>query len=141
MTRTILSFGLLIAALLVLFQLSEYRLFHGDLSSELIVAIISIVFFFLGIYFRKKFNWGKNNEGVKANEINHEAIKKFNLSSRELEVLELIVQGYSNKEIADQLFLAESTIKTHVSNLYQKLEVNKRPQAINKARDLKLVIS
>lgn len=61
------------------------------------------------------------------------------LSERELEVLRLIVAGLSNQEIAEELVLAVSTIKWHINNLYGKLGVGSRTQAIARARDLKLL--
>ena len=61
------------------------------------------------------------------------------LSSRELEVLTLIDQGLSNREIAARLTLAISTVKTHINNIYGKLGVQTRVQAIKEARDLKLI--
>jgi len=58
------------------------------------------------------------------------------LSARELEVLRLIVAGLSNKEIAAQLYLAVGTVKKHINNIYGKLGVSRRAQAIAKAREL-----
>ena len=52
------------------------------------------------------------------------------LTAREKEVLELITKGRSNKEIADVLFIAEKTVKTHISNILSKLHVTNRAQAI-----------
>lgn len=61
------------------------------------------------------------------------------LSAREIEVLEMIALGYTNQEIADKLFLAETTVKKHISNLFGKLGVNKRTQAVQAARKLNLL--
>jgi DNA-binding NarL/FixJ family response regulator len=61
------------------------------------------------------------------------------LSERELEVLALISQGASNKEIAARLFITEGTVKNHVTNILGKLEVTDRTQAALRARDLGLV--
>jgi LuxR family maltose regulon positive regulatory protein len=61
------------------------------------------------------------------------------LSARELEVLSLIAAGKSNQEIAEQLYLALNTVKRHASNIYDKLEVKKRTEAIAKARQLGLI--
>ena len=61
------------------------------------------------------------------------------LSTRESEVLKLIIQGLSNQQIADHLSVAPSTIKTHINNIYGKLGVQTRVQAINRARDLNLI--
>ncbi|RIK43114.1 MAG: helix-turn-helix transcriptional regulator [Chloroflexi bacterium] len=61
------------------------------------------------------------------------------LSERELEVLALLAAGLAYKEIGEQLFLSLNTVQFHVKNIYGKLQVNKRVQAIQKARDLKLI--
>lgn len=61
------------------------------------------------------------------------------LSARELEVLSLIAQGKSNQEIAAQLYLALNTVKRHASNIYDKLGVKKRTEAVAKARQLGLI--
>ena len=60
------------------------------------------------------------------------------LSERELQVLNLIAEGNSNRQIASQLHIAPSTVKTHINNIYGKLEVQTRVQAINRARELNL---
>jgi len=61
------------------------------------------------------------------------------LSERELEVLKLIANGLSNPEIARKLFVANSTVKRHINNIYAKLNVHTRTQAVAKGRELKLL--
>ncbi len=137
MKRNVITFGLLITALLILFQLSSYQLFKGNLTTEIIIAVVSIVFFFLGLYFRKK--WSTERSTDQKIGINYEKLRELNISDREHEVLQKIVAGLSNKEIAAELFISESTIKSHISNLYTKLEVKNRAQAILKANQLRIV--
>ena len=136
MKKTILVFGLLILALLLLFQFSKYAVISGDLKVELVVAIIAIVFFFVGVYINKKsLHKPKADQQV----INHKKIKELDISNREYEVLQKIAEGLSNKEIADSLFLSESTIKTHVSNLLVKLDAKRRTQAVKKAKSFQIL--
>ena len=78
----------------------------------------------------------RNNHSISAET---KSIQHLQLSQRELEVLQLIGKGLSNKEIGDQLFLSESTIKTHVSNILSKLQVKRRTQALIKARELGVI--
>ncbi len=137
MKRTILVFGLLIASLLILFQLGKYRVFEGDISSELVISIAAIAFFGLGIYFRKK--WNKEALEKDPDTINYDKINELDLSKREIEVLQELVNGLSNKEISEKLFISESTTKSHISNIYSKLDVNRRAQAILVSKELKLV--
>lgn len=137
MKKTILAFGLLIAALLILFRLGQYNTFEGNLSTEILVSVIAIVFFFVGLYFRKK-NL-VNQQVADSHIVDHKKLKELNISPREHEVLIELVNGLSNKEIADKLFVSESTVKTHISNIYAKLEVSRRSQAILRSKELRLV--
>ncbi len=71
--------------------------------------------------------------------LNREEIKRLNLSNREMEVLQLMAEGLSNQEIASRLFVSLNTIKTHSSNLFEKLDVRSRTQAIDKAKRLSII--
>jgi len=136
MKRTILVFGLLILALLVLFEISKRTYLSGDTSIEIIIAVIALVFFFIGIYINKK-SLNKNSPIAKG--VNHKKIKELNISNREYEVLCEIAKGLSNQEIANKLFVSESTIKTHVSNILVKLNAKRRTQAIQISKELQLL--
>lgn len=136
MKKTILVFGLLILALLLLFQFSKYAVISGNLNSEIVIAIIAIVFFFIGVYLNKKSLHKQDNNYA---EINHKKIEDLAISKREYEVLLGISDGLSNKEIGEKLFVSESTVKTHVSNLLSKLNAKRRTQALQIAKDLKII--
>lgn len=136
MKKIILIFSLLILALILLFQIGKYTVLSGNLKLEIFVAIVAIIFFFVGIYLNKK---SLHKKQTLSHEIDSKKIEKLEISKREYEVLELISKGYSNKEIAEQLFLTESTIKTHVSNLLVKLNAKRRTQAIEIAKALKII--
>ncbi|MBC8754477.1 response regulator transcription factor [Kordia sp. YSTF-M3] len=137
MKKTIFIFATLIIALLALFQLSKFSIMQGSSSLEFIIAAIAIIFFFIGIYINKK--RAILQEKPKTSEIDHSQIEKIGLSKREYEVLCKLAKGHSNKEIASLLFVSESTIKTHVSNIYIKLDVKRRTQAIQKAIALQIL--
>lgn len=135
--KTILVFSALIVALLVLFQLSKYSYASGDASIETIIAVIAMVFFIIGIYINKK---SMKVDIVPSNHVvDHKKIEELGISKREYEVLIEISRGYSNKEIGDKLFVSESTIKTHVSNILAKLDVKRRTQAIQRAKELQII--
>ena len=136
MKKTILVFGLLILALIMLFQFSKYTITSGDASTEIVVSVIAIVFFFVGIYINKK-SLSKSRSEVL--EIDHNKIKYLEITEREYEVLKCISEGLSNEEIGERLFLSESTIKTHVSNLLLKLNAKRRTQALQIAKNLKII--
>lgn len=136
MKKTVLVFSLLILALLLLFQFSKYALISNNLQIEIIITIIAIVFFVVGIYINKK---SLNKSKIPSTEINQKKIEELELSKREYEVLQKISEGLSNKEIAEKLFLSESTIKTHVSNLLLKLNAKRRTQAIQIAKAFQII--
>lgn len=136
MKKTILIFSALIVALLVLFQLSQYSIISGDLKTEFVIAGIALTFFFIGIYINKKSLSKRSNL---TQNIDHKKIESLEISKREYEVLKLMSAGMSNKEIADKLFLSESTIKSHASSLFVKLNAKRRTQAIQKAKDLEII--
>lgn len=66
-------------------------------------------------------------------------IKEDSLTERELEVLRLMADDLSNKEIAKKLFISVNTVKTHIKNIYEKLQVNRRIQAVQKAKENNLL--
>jgi ATP/maltotriose-dependent transcriptional regulator MalT len=72
-------------------------------------------------------------------EVSQEAIDAAGLSRRELEILQMMATGMSNQEIADALFISLSTVKSHVSSVFTKLDVVRRTQAIEKAKTLKII--
>lgn len=136
MKKTILVFSALIIALLALFQISKYSIISGGMRTEVIISVIAVLSFFIGIYFNRRI--GKTEEDLKK-EINTSKIKELEITSREYEVLELIAKGLSNKEIATVLFLSESTIKTHVSNLLIKLNAKRRTHAVQIAKEINIL--
>lgn len=135
MKKTIVVFSLVILGIILLFKLSTYSLNSGDISLEIALGIIAVVFFFIGIRIKKL-----NAPGtISTNEIDKTRIKSLEITSREYEVLLAISEGLSNKEIAERLYLSESTIKTHVSNLLIKLGAKRRTQALQVAKTEKII--
>lgn len=147
MRRTIIIYGLLLAGLTALLKLVEYKYFIRDLSLELYLGIIAIFFTILGIWAGTKIIAGKTI--IKEIQVpvlqtgsfvlNDNQMKKLGISQREYDVLELMSQGFSNQEIGDKLFISLSTVKTHSANLYVKLDVKRRTQAVQRAKELQLI--
>lgn len=137
MKKTVLLFSGIIIGILTLFQISKFSILSGGLAIEVIISIIALSSFFIGYYYYKKFSSSaqKNVERV----IDHQKIKALEITKREYEVLELIAKGLSNKEVGEKLFLSESTIKSHVSNLLVKLNAKRRTQAIQTAKDCNIL--
>ena len=136
MRKTILIFAALIIALLIMLKLSKYVYVSGDTSIELVIAISAVVFFFIGIYLNKNHLPRNHSDDYP---VNKQKMEASDLSEREYEVLYGIASGLSNKEIGEKLFLSESTIKTHVSNLFIKLNAKRRTQAIQRAKEMQLI--
>lgn len=103
------------------------------------IAGIALIFFLIGIYLNKKSLQKKvtlNSSG----KIDDKKISELGISNREYEILIKISEGLSNREIAEKLFVSESTVKTHVSNLYVKLDAKRRTQAIQRAKEMNLIM-
>jgi DNA-binding CsgD family transcriptional regulator len=146
MRSIIIGFGLLILCLLILFRIGEINFEKGNIKLEVLVAVAAFIFFFVGLYFNHK---SQNKQAVEpvvadnpmppVNGLDYEQIKKSGLTQREHDVLVKMTEGLSNLEIATTLFLSESTVKTHVSNILFKLDAKRRTDAVRIARDKKIV--
>jgi DNA-binding NarL/FixJ family response regulator len=136
---SIIVFGVLLAVLAGILQFFEYRYFVGSLSTDIYVGVVATIFTLVGIWIGSRIIRSRYAVSQDARVIDQSIVKELNLNDREYEILTLISKGHSNQEIADQLFLALPTIKTHASNLYSKLDVNSRTQAIHKAKALKII--
>jgi DNA-binding NarL/FixJ family response regulator len=136
MKKTILVFGLLILALLLLFQFSKYSFISGDLQIEYILAFVAISFLGLGLFINKR---TQKHASSPNRELDLNKVEELGLSKREYEVLQEVALGLSNQDIAEKLFVSESTIKTHVSNLLVKLNAKRRTQAIQISKSLNII--
>ena len=139
MQKGIVIIGFFLGLLLIVFQYLEFSYYNSYDSKDLYLLIISIAFLSVGILIGKKLT-KKTIIQIADYEVDHGMIAKLGISSRELEVLDHLSKGYSNQEIADQLFVSLNTIKTHISNLYTKLDVDKRTKAVSKAKELRLLV-
>lgn len=144
MKQTIIIYGLALAILIFLLKFLEYRFFVRDLSLEFYLGSVAIVFTVLGIWAGLRLT-SKKTIAITQTVIQPDfqfdlaRLEKLGISKREYEVLELMAKGLSNQEIADRLFVSLNTVKTHSSNLFLKLEVKRRTQAIQKAKELQLI--
>ncbi len=145
--KTILLYGFLLAVLTALLKFIEYRLLVRDLSLEFYVGIVALFFTALGVWMGLKLTHKKTAAATTVTEAKDASppidydhlLQRSGLSKREHEVLLLMAQGCSNQEIADLLFLSLNTVKTHTSNLFVKLDVKRRTQAVQKAKEIGLV--
>ncbi len=139
MKKTVFLYGVLLALLLVVLRVTEYNFYVKRLSIEFYVGLVAIFFTALGIWVGLKLTRKKVIVVRGAFTFNQREQEHRGISKRELEVLELMAQGLANQEIADKLFVSLNTVKTHSANLFSKLEVNRRTQAIQKAKELSLI--
>ena len=140
MRRTIIIYGLSMAALLGLLKYLEYSFVVRDIPFEFYVGVIAVMFTILGVWVGRRITRVSYVTSPPSDfELDAAALKRLGISKREYEVLELIAGGLSNQEIADKLFVSTSTVKTHTSNLFAKLDARRRTQAIQKAKELHLL--
>jgi DNA-binding NarL/FixJ family response regulator len=142
-------YGLSLAVLLILVRWLELRLIIIHNYYEIYIAAIALIFTGLGIWLalkltRKKVETIIVEKPVYVNHsngfsLNEDAVNELGLSPREIEVLALMATGLSNQQIAEKMFVSLNTIKTHSSKLFEKMEVARRTQAVDKARKMGLV--
>ena len=149
MRRTILVYGLVGAALAVALKLAEYRFLVVEHSLELYGLLVAMLFAALGIWLGLKLT--RPTERIVVREVpvpprddspfsvRTASVERLGLTPRELEILGLIAEGLSTREIAERLFVSENTVKTHSSRLFAKLGARRRTQAVQIAKEAGLV--
>src|SRR5437870_2005665 len=147
--KATIIYSISLAFLLFLLKWLELRFIIFEHSFEIYVGFIAVIFTALGIWLALKLSKPKIETVVVEKEVyitrnehfilNTSLISQLELSKRELEILDLMAQGHSNQEIAAKIFVSVSTVKTHNQNLFEKLEVKRRTQAIEKAKRLNLI--
>ena len=155
--RTILLYGALAGLLIVGLKLAEYRFLVVEHSLEIYGGIVALAFSALGIWLGLKMT-GRPERIVTREvnvpvpvevrvevpapatstpptfEVDRARLDAFGITPRELEILVLIAEGLSNREIAARLFVSENTVKTHSSRLFEKLDARRRTQAVQIAK-------
>ena len=149
-TRTFvhtLIYGICGGVLIVLLRLVEFRFLVMQHSIEIYGGLIAAIFAGLGIWLGLKLT--KKEEVLVVKEVpvpaapsfalNEQRLKELGITRRELEILQLIADGMSNREIAEKLFVSENTVKTHSSRLFDKLGAKRRTQAVQLGKELGLI--
>jgi DNA-binding CsgD family transcriptional regulator len=146
MKKHILIYGACGGLLILLLKLIEYRFLVVERSLEIYGGLVALLFAGVGIWLGLKFT--KTKETVVVKEVpvpvrefvmNQARLEQLGITAREFEILELIAQGMSNREIAEKLFVSENTVKTHSSRLFDKLSAKRRTQAVQIAKELQLI--
>jgi DNA-binding CsgD family transcriptional regulator len=153
--KTVLIYGLLGGVLIVALQLVEYRFLIIDHSLEIYGGIVALLFAGLGIWLGLKLT--RTRETVVVREVsvpvevmvpvpvagpfqrNAARLEQLGITPRELEILEAMAAGLSNREIAERLFVSENTVKTHAGRLFDKLSARRRTQAVQRAKEAGLI--
>jgi DNA-binding CsgD family transcriptional regulator len=145
--RTVLLYGILGGVLVAVLALVEYRFLIVQHSLEIYGGIVALIFSAIGIWLGLKLT--RTRELVVVREVpvsvagpfvkNTARQEELGITPRELEILELIASGLSNREIAGRLFVSENTVKTHSGRLYDKLSARRRTQAVQRAKEAGLI--
>ncbi len=153
-TKHILIYGASLAVLLFLVKWLEMQYLIIDNAMDIYIGAIALIFTALGIWLALKLMKPKKETIIIEREVfinvpmpsvtgnfavNEKALEKSGISGRELEVLQLMAGGLSNQEIADRMFVSLNTIKTHSSNLFVKLDVKRRTQAVEQGRKMGII--
>jgi DNA-binding CsgD family transcriptional regulator len=143
-----LIYGLLYGAcggvLIVVLKLIEFRFLVVEHSLEIYSGLIALLFAGLGIWLglrltRKREVVVVKEVPVQSFTLNEDRLKDLGITKRELEILELMAQGMSNREIAQRLFVSENTVKTHSTHLFDKLSARRRTQAVQIGKAMGLI--
>lgn len=136
MWRTILLYALGLALAAVAIEWLSHRYLLRSLSGEVYIGLLALAFVALGLWAGRKLTPAPRPAEFQRNQA---AIRSLGLSPRECEILELLASGQSNKEMARSLGISPNTVKTHIARVFEKLGVEKRMQAVEKARWLALI--
>lgn len=148
MFKKVLIYGAVLAGSTLALTLLQYKLVIVNHSLELYGGAMAVIFTIVGVIVAKKLTKPKEvviektvivTETISDFVLDEKMLEELNISKREYEILELMSQGFSNQEIADKSFISLNTVKTHTSNLFLKLDVKRRTQAVMKAKELHLI--
>jgi len=143
--KTVLLYGFLGGVLIAVLKVTEYRYLVLEHSLEIYGGIVALLFSALGIWLGLKLT--RTRETVVVREVpvtgpftrNEVQLQQLGITPRELEILEAMAGGFSNREIAERLFVSENTVKTHAARLFDKLSARRRTQAVQRAKEAGLI--
>jgi NarL family two-component system response regulator LiaR len=153
--KTVLLYGLLGGVLIAVLKAVEYRYLILEHSLEIYGGLVALIFSALGIWLGLKLT--RTHETVVVREVpvrvevqvpvlatgpferNDAHLEQLGITPRELEILEAMAAGHSNREIAERLFVSENTVKTHAARLFDKLSARRRTQAVQRAKEAGLI--
>lgn len=156
MKNTVLLYGLVGGVLIAGLRFVEYRFLVLEHSFEIYGGIVAALFAALGLWLGRKLT--RTRETVVVREVpvevrvevpvevpvgpferNAERLSALGITPRELDILEAMAAGHSNREIAERLYVSENTVKTHAARLFDKLSAKRRTQAVQLAKEAGLI--
>ena len=145
--KTVLLYGLIGGVLIAVLKLIEYRFLVLEHSIEIYGGIVALIFAAVGIWLGFKLKKTRTEVVVREVSVpvsgpfsrNEARVGELGITPRELEILEAMAAGLSNKEIGERLFVSENTVKTHAARLFTKLSASRRTQAVQKAKEAGLI--
>jgi two-component system, NarL family, response regulator LiaR len=153
--KTVLVYGILGGVLIAVLKIVEYRYLVVERSLEIYGGLVAVLFSAVGIWLGLKLT--RTREKVSVREVpvhvevplpapatgpfvrNETRLEQLGITPRELEILEELAAGFSNREIANRLFVSENTVKTHAARLFGKLSAQRRTQAVKRAKEAGLI--
>jgi DNA-binding CsgD family transcriptional regulator len=135
--KPVLGYGALLALGAVLLEWLDYQRLARSHAGDIYVFLIALGFLALGVFVGTRVFGARH--APPPFDGNPKALASLGISARELDVLNEIAAGLSTKEIAAKLDVSPNTVKTHTARLFEKLEVSRRTEAINRARELGIV--
>jgi DNA-binding CsgD family transcriptional regulator len=153
--KTILLYGLLGGVLIAALKMVEYRYLVLEHSLELYGGIVAALFSVVGIWLGQKLTRPRERLVVREVPVrvevrvpvpsggqfvrNEERVRELGITPRELEILEAVAAGLSNREIAGRMFVSENTVKTHAARVFAKLSARRRTQAVQLAKEAGII--
>lgn len=145
--RSVLVYGTLGGVLIALLEAIEYRYLVIEHSARIYGALVAVVFVSLGIWLGRRLTAPRDRVIVREAPVpagapfvrNEARLAETGLTPRELEILSLIAEGLSNREIAERVFVSENTVKTHSSRVFEKLGARRRTQAVQRGKEFGLI--
>jgi DNA-binding CsgD family transcriptional regulator len=145
--KTVLIYGTLGGVLIAALKVIEYRFLVLEHSLEIYGGIVALLFSVLGIWLGLKLTRARETIVVREVPVpvigpferNEKRLEALGITPRELEILEAMAAGLSNREISERLFVSENTVKTHAARLFDKLSARRRTQAVQRAKEAGLI--
>lgn len=134
--KAIIIYSVVVALIAVALQWLDFAYSVRSLSAGYYIAIVALGFTVLGVWLGIRLT---QKAPARPFEKNVKALESLQITEREYEVLELLAEGASNREIGERLHISANTVKTHLSRLYDKLGVSRRTQATARAKSLRLI--